>query len=90
MNKYFDNSKLEEKIIDIILPSEVIYKEDKGESANVQLRHGQLSELYPNRSVINTKYGNTPIIPRVQMYFRAFTDIDSIIIIFTMNSEFFK
>lgn len=88
MNKYFDNSRLEEKIIDIILPLEIVYKEDKGEQLAAQLRHGRLNdELYINRKVINTKYGLTPIIPQVKVYFRAFTNDDSVITIDIFNAD---
>lgn len=88
MNKYFDDSRLEEKIIDIILPLEIIYKEEKGDSVAPQLRHGRLNEdLYPNRKVINTRYGLTPIIPQVKVYFRAFTDGDSIITVDIFNAD---
>ena len=87
MNKYFDDSMLGEKIIDIILPSEVIYKEDKGEPVAAQYRQGRIDELYPNRKVINTRYGNQAIIPQVKVYFRAFADDDSVITIDIYNFD---
>ena len=87
MNKYFDDSRLGEKLIDIILPLEIVYKEDKGEPLAAQLRHGRLDDdLYVNRKIINTRYGMTPIIPQVKIYFRAFTDDDSVITIDIFNN----
>ena len=88
-NKFFDDSRLGEKIIDIILPKEVIYKEDKGEPVSAQMRHGRLNDdsIYPNRNVINTRYGQLQINPQVKVYFRAFTDENSIIIIDIFNAD---
>lgn len=87
MNKYFDDSQLGEKIIDIILPLEIVYKEDKGESVAAQLRHGRLDNLYPNRKVINTRYADLAINPQVKVYFRAFMDDDSVITIDIFNLD---
>lgn len=88
-NKFFDDSRLGEKIIDIILPKEVIYKEDKGEPVSAQIRHGRLDDdsIYPNRKVINTRYGQLLINPQVKVYFRAFTDENSVITIDIFNTD---
>lgn len=88
MNKYFDNSRLGEKIIDIVLPSEVVYKENKGDSIPPQLRHGRLDDdIYINRKNINTRYGKSPITTQVKVYFRAFTDENSVITIDMFNVD---
>lgn len=88
MNKHFDDSKLGEKIIDIILPLETVYKEDKGESLPAQLRHGRLDDdLYYNRKVINTRYSDTPFNSRIKVYFRAFTDDNAIIAVDIYNNN---
>ena len=88
MNKFNDTSRLEEKIIDIILPLEIVYKEDKGESVPAQLRHGRLADdLYSNKKVINTRYGDIPIITRVKVYFRAFNDDNTVITVDIYNNE---
>ena len=87
MYEYIDDSRLKEKIIDITLPLEKIYKEDKGESIPAQLRHGRLDDgLYSNRMVINTRYNETLINPQIKVYFRAFTDNDSMITVDIFNS----
>lgn len=87
--KSFDDSRLGEKIIDIILPTEVIYKEDKGEPEAAQIRHGRLDDdsIYPNRKVINTRYGQLAINPQVKVYFRAFTDENSVLTINIFNVD---
>lgn len=87
--KFFDDSRLGEKIIDIILPTEVIYKEDKGEPEAAQIRQGRLNDdsIYPNRKVINTRYGQLAINPQVKVYFRAFTDENSILTINIFNVD---
>lgn len=89
MNKYVDTSKYEEKILDVILPLEKITKDTKGDASPVQLRHGRLDDdsIYKNRKVINTRYGNTLISSRVKMYFRAFTNDDSILTIDIYNTD---
>ena len=88
MNRYVDNSRLEEKLIDVTLPSEIVYKENKGESISPQLRHGRLDDnLYINRKNINTRYGKLPIKPQIKLYFRAFTDRNSIITVDMYNAE---
>lgn len=87
--KFFDDSRLGEKIIDIILPKEVIYKEDKGEAVAAQIRHGRLDDdsIYPNRNVINTRYGQLAINPQVKVYFRAFTNENSVLTIDMFNVD---
>ena len=88
-NTFIDDSRLKEKILDIILPKEVIYKEDKGEPVSAQIRHGRLTDesIYSNRDVINTRHGQLSINPRVKVYFRAFTDDNSVITIDIFNAD---
>lgn len=78
-----NNDKLQEKIIDIILPKEVVYKETKGAGTPPSKRHGVIDDeyLYLNRKVINTRNGLTPFTPQIKMYFRAFTNDDSVLTI---------
>lgn len=87
--KFFDDSRLKEKIIDVVLPTEIIYKEDEGDSKSAQIRHGRLDDenVYFNKNNINTRYGLLPINPQVKVYFRAFTDDNSVIIIDMFNAD---
>lgn len=81
--KNFDSSRLEDKILDVILPPEIIYKEDKGEGVAPQLRHGRIDDgmIYKERKVINTRNGQKLTTPEIKVYFKAFTGYDSILII---------
>ena len=88
-NKLFDNSRIDEKIIDVILPKEVIYKEDKGEQIDSELRRGQIdgNSVYINKKMINTRYGQLFITPQIKIYFRAFTNNNSVLTIDMYNAE---
>lgn len=81
--RFFDNSKIKEKIYDKVLEQEIVYKEDNGDGQLASLRHGILNEemVYKNRKVITTRNGQTPFIPRVKMYFNAINDLDSTLVI---------
>ena len=83
------NDRVKDIILDVVLPKEIIYKEDKGTGELARLRHGVLDDemIYQNRKVINTRNGQYETLPRVVIYFRAFTDSDSVIIIDIFDHE---
>lgn len=87
MNKYIDDSRLGEKILDIILPAESVYKENKGEPSPAQIRHGRIDEIYTNRKDVNTRYGDSIFRTEVKIYFRALGDTNSEIIINMFNYD---
>lgn len=93
MNKIIDDSNLKEKILDVTLPLEIVYKEQPGESVSTQLRHGRIDTIFRNNKDINTRYGQQTIQPRIKLYFRAFTNENSVLtidIINTIDNNLFK
>lgn len=71
-----------------ILPKQVCYKVENGESSETPLRLGRLSdELYRNRNVITTIYGEEAFTPRVEVKTLVHTDDKCYIIITISNNE---
>lgn len=70
------------------LPKQKVFKEDNGEPSEVPYRLGRLNdELYRNRKVINTIYGEEEFIPEIRVYVNIITDYKGYITIDILNSE---
>lgn len=87
--EYNDNlmDRLKDKIIDVILDKEVCFKEEDGEESPSQKRHGKIDVIYKNRKVINTRYGQTPFVSRIQVFFNCYENNKSILTIDMYNFE---
>lgn len=71
-----------------VLPKQKCYKVKNGDSSEVPLRLGRLdSELYRNKSVINTIYGEQEFIPKIDIFVNTYTDDKSYITINIINDE---
>lgn len=71
-----------------IFPKQKCFKETNGETSEVPLRLGRLTtDLYRNRTVINTIYGDKPFVPRIEIYVEFFTDIKGYMTINIINDE---
>ena len=88
-NDFYNNSRLKDKIIDVELSPEIIYQDDEGELKSTQMRHGRLDDksIYTNKKIINTRYGQLLIKPRIKVYFNAFDDDNSILTINILNVD---
>lgn len=70
------------------LPKQKVFKEDNGEPSEVPYRLGRLDgELYKNRKVINTMYGEEEFIPEIKIYISIITDVKGYMLINILNAE---
>ena len=70
------------------LPKQKVFKEDNGEPSEVPYRLGRLDgELYKNRKVINTMYGEEEFIPEIKIYISIITEVKGYMLINILNAE---
>ena len=71
-----------------VLPKQICYKVENGIASNVPLRLGRLNDnLYRDRKVINTIYGEQIFRPKVEIKTLTPTDKKSYIIVTIFNND---